>query len=173
DLSSKELAGDPILEQCFDGPRAVINPEVGLHVKRIQEALIRLGIELPEFGADGKYGKETENAVKKFQEKAGMSEPERDGKLGKKTIALLDMSLRNSQISSDPDKASDDLVLHNPKQIKDDEDCKDKPDDEACPVPNKEVNEAADAAIALIDRVINEQLPPNKTAKADFTSIFE
>src|SRR4029079_3761777 len=73
DLSSKELAGDPILEQCFDGPRAVINPEVGLHVKRIQEALIRLGIELPEFGADGKYGKETENAVKKFQEKAGMS----------------------------------------------------------------------------------------------------
>ena len=173
DLNSKELAGDPILEQCFDGPRAVVNPEVGLHVKRIQEGLIRLGIELPEFGVDGKYGKETENAVKQFQEKAGMSEPERDGKVGKKTIALLDMSLRNNSISSDPDKAADDLVLHNPQQIKDDEDCKGKPDDEPCPVPNKEVNEAADAAIALIDRVINEQLPPNKTTKADFTSIFE
>jgi peptidoglycan hydrolase-like protein with peptidoglycan-binding domain len=173
DLSSKELAGDPILEQCFDGPRAVVNPEVGLHVKRIQEGLIRLGIELPEFGVDGKYGKETENAVKEFQEKAGMSEPERDGKVGKKTIALLDMSLRNNSISSDPDKAADDLVLHNPKQIKDDEDCKGKPDDEPCPVPNKDVNEAADAAIALIDRVINEQLPPNKTSKADYTSLFE
>ncbi len=173
DLSSKELAGDPILEQCFDGPRAVVNPEVGLHVRRIQEGLIRLGIELPEFGVDGKYGKETENAVKQFQEKAGMSESERDGKVGKKTIALLDMSLRNNSVSSDPDKAADDLVLHNPQQIKDDEDCKGKPDDEPCPVPNKDVNEAADAAIALIDRVINEQLPPNKTTKADFTSIFE
>ena len=173
DLNSKELAGDPILEQCFDGPRAVVNPEVGLHVKRIQEALIKLGIELPKFGVDGKYGDETENAVKEFQEKAGMSESERDGKVGKKTIALLDMSLRNNSISSDPDKAADDLVLHNPQQIKDDEDCKGKPDDETCPVPNKDVNEAADAAIALIDRVINEQLPPNKTTKADFTSIFE
>ena len=173
DLNSKELAGDPILEQCFDGPRAVVNPEVGLHVKRIQEALTKLGIELPKFGVDGKYGDETENAVKQFQEKAGMSEPERDGKVGKKTIALLDMSLRNNSISSDPDKAADDLVLHNPQQIKDDEDCKGKPDDETCPVPNKDVNEAADAAIALIDRVINEQLPPNKTTKADFTSIFE
>jgi peptidoglycan hydrolase-like protein with peptidoglycan-binding domain len=173
DLNSKELAGNPILEQCFDGPRAVVKPEIGLHVKRIQEALIKLGIELPEFGVDGKYGTETENAVKEFQKKAGMSEPEWDGKVGKKTIALLDMSLRNNSITSDPDKASDDLVLHDPQQIKKDDDCKGKPEDEPCPDPNKDVIEAADAAIALIDRVIGEQLPPNKTAKADYTSIFE
>lgn len=42
------------------------------NVEKIQTALQFLGFMLPEYGIDGKFGKETENAVKEFQNKYGL-----------------------------------------------------------------------------------------------------
>lgn len=39
----------------------------GKDVKKLQESLVALGYELPKYGADGSYGKETAAAVKRFQ----------------------------------------------------------------------------------------------------------
>jgi peptidoglycan hydrolase-like protein with peptidoglycan-binding domain len=174
DLTATQLSGDPILEKTFDNEVIVgkFANSKGGHVKKIQEALIQLGIPLPQFGADEQYGNETANAVKDFQQKAGMSKNEWDGIVGRKTIGLLDRSVRNNKISSDTDKAEDDLKLNDPKKKAEDEACKGKPADQACPVPNTAVNTGADEAITRIDKVLSEQLPPKKTTKADYPGIF-
>lgn len=46
-----------------------IKPEKDENLKKVQSALQFGGFLLPEFGIDGKFGPETEDAVKKFQEK--------------------------------------------------------------------------------------------------------
>lgn len=55
-------------------------------VQKIQEQLIALGIPLPRFGADGRLGTETENAIKAFQKLAGVKE---DGKITPELEKLL------------------------------------------------------------------------------------
>lgn len=174
DLTATQLSGDPILEKTFDN-ETTISPfrnSKGSHVKKIQEALIQLGIALNQFGADEQYGTETANGVKDFQQKANMSKNEWDGIVGRKTLGLLDKSLRDNKISSDSDKAEDDLKLNNPKKKAEDEACKGKPADKTCPTPNTAVNTGADEAIARIDKVMKEQLPPDKTPKADYPGLF-
>lgn len=39
----------------------------------LQNALVLLGYELPQFGVDGKFGRETQNAVEKFQSENGLT----------------------------------------------------------------------------------------------------
>jgi len=39
------------------------NGSKGKKVVQLQESLVKLGYELPKYGADGDYGKETETAV--------------------------------------------------------------------------------------------------------------
>ncbi len=172
DLTATALSGDPILEKAFDNEAVIgkFSNAKGSHVKKIQEALLQLGIALPEFGADEQFGKETEDGVKEFQQKASMSPKEWDGIVGRKTIGLLDRSLRNNSISTDKDLAEDDFIV---KDEKKDEACKGKPTDQACPDPNTEVSTAADEAITMIDKVLAEQLPPVKNKKADYPSIFD
>ncbi|MFM9910771.1 MAG: M35 family metallo-endopeptidase, partial [Chitinophagaceae bacterium] len=174
DLTATQLSGNPILEKTFDNEAIVgkFSNAKGEHVKKIQEALIQLGIALTQFGADEKFGTETENGVKDFQQKANMSKNELDGIVGRKTIGLLDKSLRDNKISSDTDKAEDDLKLNDPKKKAEDEACKGKPADKACPVPNTAVTNGADEAITRIDKVLSEQLPPVKNSKADYPTIF-
>ncbi len=174
DLTATTLSGDPILEQCFDNEKIVstISNAKGEHVKKLQEALLQLGIPLPKFGADGKYGTETANAVKTFQQKANMSPNEWDGIVGRKTIGLLDRSLRDNSIEPDTDKAKDDFVVTDPDRNKKDEACKGKPTEETCPTPNAAVDTGANQAIAMIDKVLKEQLPPVKDKKADYPLIF-
>lgn len=55
-------------------------------VRKIQEALKAAGYEMSQFGPDGKYGAETEAAVKAFQEAKGIVA---DGIVGPETIAAL------------------------------------------------------------------------------------
>ena len=59
----------------------------GNTVKLLQEALLRLGYPLPKYGADGDFGKETETAVKAFQQDNGLAA---DGVAGKKTWEALE-----------------------------------------------------------------------------------
>ena len=174
DLTAIKLSGDPILEKTFDNETIVgkFSHAKGEHVRRIQEALLQLGIGLPLFGADEKFGSETESAVKEFQQKASMGIGEQDGIVGRKTIGLLDRSLRNNSISTDTDLAENDFTVADEKK---DDACKGKPTDQSCPDPNTEVTNAADEAIKLIEKTEDEQLSPGpvKTDKADYPSIFD
>lgn len=174
DLTAVSLSGDPVLEKTFDNEAVIgkASNSSGEHVRRIQEALISLGIELPLFGADGIFGSETEKGVREFQQEADMSEPEFDGIVGRKTLGLLDMSVRDGVISSDADKSENDFILKDKEKGIKDEACKGKADDEKCPVPNTKVNAGADEAAKRIDKVIAEQLPPKKTDKADYPLLF-
>ena len=172
DLTATSLSGDPILEKAFDNEAIIgkFSNSKGNHVRKIQNGLLQLGIALPTFGADEKFGTETENGVKEFQQKANMSPTEQDGIVGRKTIGLLDRSLRNNSISTDTDDAKDDFKVEDEKK---DEACKGKPTDQACPDPNNDVDTAADEAIKMIDKVLLEQLPPVKNKKADYPVIFD
>lgn len=44
----------------------------GSEVKELQSNLIKLGMKMPKYGADGHYGQETVDAVKAFQKKHGL-----------------------------------------------------------------------------------------------------
>lgn len=59
----------------------------GPYVKEAQEDLMKLGYSLPKYGADGDFGRETENAVKTLQKDYGLAV---DGIIGQKTWAVLD-----------------------------------------------------------------------------------
>ena len=59
----------------------------GSDIVLCQTILRKLGYDLGSYGVDGKYGKQTETAVKKFQEEHGLVV---DGKVGVKTWAMLE-----------------------------------------------------------------------------------
>ena len=59
----------------------------GEDVVYVQTRLIELGYDLSPYGADGKFGAKTEEAVKAFQRANGL---EPDGIVGKRTYAALD-----------------------------------------------------------------------------------
>jgi hypothetical protein len=92
DLAAERFAGDALLEAVFDGERILRSSERprGDGVRKIQQALLDLEFALPEFGADGVFGGETETAVRDFQRSKGLSAQESDGRVGPQTMALLD-----------------------------------------------------------------------------------
>ena len=70
------------------GTRTLKKGVKGTDVKAMQEFLLQLGYALPQYGADGEFGTETEAALKKFQAKAGVKQ---DGVYGSDTHkALMD-----------------------------------------------------------------------------------
>ena len=71
----------------------------GKEVRRMQEKLIELGY-LPEGAADGAYGRQTYNAVKKFQYYNGLTA---DGIAGRKTQTYL---FENPDIAANPETAN-------------------------------------------------------------------
>ncbi|MHC1755264.1 MAG: peptidoglycan-binding protein [Methanosarcina sp.] len=87
DLKSSRFAGDEVLEACYDKERVLRRGDSGSAVKKVQEALIILGIPVPEVGASGVFGDETELAVRSYQEARGLKV---DGVIGPDTIESLD-----------------------------------------------------------------------------------
>ncbi len=70
------------------GTRTLKNGSKGSDVKAMQEFLLQLEYSLPRYGADGKFGTETEAALKVFQKKASIKQ---DGIYGSETHqALMD-----------------------------------------------------------------------------------
>ena len=55
------------------GERNLKKGDKGDDVREMQEMLMKLGFELPKFGADGDFGSETENAVIAFQKAVGVN----------------------------------------------------------------------------------------------------
>ena len=70
----------------------------GADVKELQEALLALGYTLA-YGADGKFGSETQKAVKAFQKDAGLTQ---DGKYGDQTHAALMDALADDEDPQEP-----------------------------------------------------------------------
>lgn len=58
------VATEPVAEK--KDPKLEVGSK-GEYVKKVQEMLLKLGFELPKYGADGDYGTETKNAVMSFQ----------------------------------------------------------------------------------------------------------
>jgi len=170
-LTSAVLSGNARLEKCFDAKSIVMMPDEGEHVTRLQQALVNVGVQLPEHGVDGKYGDETRKAVIEFQQKAGMSEREWDGIVGRKTIGLLDKSNRNGSIEKDTDQPDKDFVVNKPKT--EDKSCEGQPTEKPCEQTDfDDIDQVAKDSGDLIDKVLAEQLPPKKTDKADYPAIY-
>ncbi|RXA20868.1 hypothetical protein EQO05_03905 [Methanosarcina sp. MSH10X1] len=87
DLRSPRFAGDEILEACYDNERVLQRGDSGSAVRKIQQALIFLGIPVPGAGASGTFDGETELAVRSYQEARGLKV---DGIVGPDTIGSLD-----------------------------------------------------------------------------------
>lgn len=87
DLKSSRFAGEDVLEACYDKERDLRRGDSGPAVKKIQEALIILGIPVPGVGANGIFGDETELAVRSYQEARGLKV---DGIIGPETMGSLD-----------------------------------------------------------------------------------
>lgn len=87
DLRSPRFAGDEVLEGCYDKERVLQRGDSGSAVMKIQEALIILGFPVPQVGANGIFGIETDLAVRSYQEARGLSV---DGIVGPETIGSLD-----------------------------------------------------------------------------------
>jgi peptidoglycan hydrolase-like protein with peptidoglycan-binding domain len=87
DLKSSRFSGDEVLEACYDKERVLRRGDSGSAIKKVQEALIILGIPVPEVGANGIFGDETELAVRSYQEARGLKV---DGVIGSDTIESLD-----------------------------------------------------------------------------------
>jgi len=87
DLRAPRFAGDPVLEACFDNESLLQVGSRGPAVAKIQQALIDAGFPLPHFGVDGKFGPETQGAVRHYQSGHGLAP---DGIVGPLTMGSLD-----------------------------------------------------------------------------------
>lgn len=70
--------------------RVLKNGMTGEDVRALQQKLIRAGMNLGKWGADGDFGDCTEMAVRRFQTQQGLAV---DGQAGPKTMAALDAVL--------------------------------------------------------------------------------
>ncbi|MEM9151928.1 MAG: DUF4157 domain-containing protein [Cyanobacteria bacterium P01_F01_bin.3] len=90
-LMNPRFAGNRQLEATLNNKLVITVGFCGDAVRLIQEALLDLGFELPEFGADCEFGSETQNAVAKFQAMHSESHGTLvDGQVGFQTMELLD-----------------------------------------------------------------------------------
>ncbi|MDN3670812.1 DUF4157 domain-containing protein [Echinicola jeungdonensis] len=87
DLTAARFAGNIKLEAAFDNEHYIKNGSRGESVRKIQAALMEIGYDLPEFGADGIFGSETKSAVTAFQNEFSLAV---DGIVGPETMGTLD-----------------------------------------------------------------------------------
>ncbi len=88
-LTATRFIGNAVLEEVYDGKRLLQKGDGGVAVRLIQESLIAQGFALPVFGADSKFGTETEKAIKAFQIATGAKKL--DGIVGSETMQSLNM----------------------------------------------------------------------------------
>jgi hypothetical protein len=95
------IPGSPEAKKSYDDESQPIDEGLILKVKtkdksavrRLQKALVGAGFDLPRFGVDGLFGKETKSAVVAFKEKAaaeGKYSGEINGTVDKSTLELIE-----------------------------------------------------------------------------------
>lgn len=95
-LSDGLLAFQDVAPGYYElGERILRNGDSGDDVKKLQEALIRLGYDLGRWGADGDFGDCTEMAVKLFQSREGL---DADGEFGPRSLEALRAALTYLEI---------------------------------------------------------------------------
>lgn len=100
DLKSARFSGNERLENTYDNEAVVKKWTQGTHVLLIQEALLELGYELPDYGPDEKFGSETKKAVIEFQKDNGLNP---DGVVGFKTLNALDDKFQQAKPEEKPE----------------------------------------------------------------------
>ena len=90
DLTAPRFAGDAVLEAVYDNERLLRSGNTGPAVRKLQQALLDAGFELPRFGVDGDFGSETKAAVEAFQRASGLTGTNIDGIVGPTTMGWLD-----------------------------------------------------------------------------------
>lgn len=80
------FAGDSTLDSVMDGRSVLREGASGEHVRKVQQALIDLGFDIPTNGASGTFDRETRLAVERFQRETGLSI---DGVVGENTLGAL------------------------------------------------------------------------------------
>ena len=80
------------------GSRLLKKGMEGSDVKALQEALMKQGYELPDYGADGEFGSETKDALMDFQRDEGLDV---DGEYGEKSHAALMDALSDEEAGED------------------------------------------------------------------------
>jgi hypothetical protein len=92
-LQSPRFRDNVELERIFDGEKTLSTSDNGIPVKKVQRGLYDLGLKMPVYGIDGKWGPETKRAVIDFQILSGLTGKDIDGIVGPVTLGLLDSSL--------------------------------------------------------------------------------
>jgi peptidoglycan hydrolase-like protein with peptidoglycan-binding domain len=87
-LQAPRFQGNAQLERALNNEILIQRGSTGEAVRLIQESLLAEGYNLPGFGADGLFGRETEALIKQFQTDAGAVKI--DGIVGPETMGLLD-----------------------------------------------------------------------------------
>lgn len=93
-LRSKTLQGNPTLYKVCQGKAVLKIGSQGSAVILLQRALVISGYDLPKYGVDGKFGSETQKAVKKFQANHHLA---KDGIVGSCTLAALDKETKSHE----------------------------------------------------------------------------
>ncbi|MCK5690795.1 peptidoglycan-binding protein [Myxococcota bacterium] len=87
-LKNTRFEGTKELSEVLAGKLTLASGAKGGHVKKVQSALIGMGFKMPQWGADGSYGGETEAAVRRLQFEAGIRPI--TGNIDAKTLSALD-----------------------------------------------------------------------------------
>lgn len=107
-LASAQTQPTPDDEPDADRRATLRKGTSGEAVVELQTILIRLGYKLEHYGADGKLGAETQEAVRGFQEAAGLTV---DGIVGVRTWAALEAAVAALESSGEPQDP--DATLYN------------------------------------------------------------
>lgn len=102
-------------KEIAPGSRLLKKGMEGSDVKSLQEALMKLGYELPDYGADGKFGSETKDALMDFQKDEGL---EVDGEYGEKSHAALMEALSDEEAGNEDNEESETNAPAEPEEPK-------------------------------------------------------
>ncbi len=80
------FAGDTTLASVMDGRTVLSEGARGEHVRKVQQALVDMGFDIPTQGASGTYDRETALAVERFQREVGLGI---DGRVGSETLGAI------------------------------------------------------------------------------------
>lgn len=98
------LSLNPDLAPIWRGDHALRIGGRGGSVRAVQQALLRLGFDVGDAGADGVFGRDTRVAVMRFQQANGLTS---SGEVDRETLGFLDSALEAKPESQPPTKGPD------------------------------------------------------------------